>query len=236
MKNRLSEQTDSRIASADPTVSIVMPVFNRNHLVQRAIDSVFAQTCRDWELLIIDDGSTDGLHERILPLVMQNQAVRYFKHANRKLSASRNIGIQAALGEFITFIDSDDEYHPNHLARRIDYMRAHLEVDVVYGGVELIGPPHTHYVDDAFNPGHKIHLSECTIGATFFGRRSAFLVTGGFKIMAYSAESEYLPRLQHSFRVERVGFPTYRYHTGLPDSICAQRLQKSGSSGELKSR
>ncbi|MBN1541294.1 glycosyltransferase family 2 protein [candidate division KSB1 bacterium] len=208
-----------------PRVSVVLPVFNRDHLVQRAIDSVLAQTFTQWELLIVDDGSTDGLERRALPLVMNHSSIRYLKHANRKLSASRNIGIHAALGEWVTFLDSDDAYRPQHLQLRVEYIDSHPQVDILHGGVELVGPPETHYVQDAFSPDRKIHIADCAVGATFFGRKSVFIATGGFPRVPYSAESAYLPRLEARFCVERVDFPTYLYYTGLPDSICALRQQ-----------
>ena len=209
-----------------PLVSIILPVFNRRHLIQRAIRSVQKQTLDDWELLIIDDGSTDGLEVDILPLVAEWKNYRYLKHARRRLAASRNIGIHAALGRFVTFLDSDDEYTPEHLALRIQYFKEHPQVDVIHGGVELIGPEESHYVQDAFHPDRKIHISECCVGATFFGFKSIFIQSGGFRQLPYSAESELLPRLERLATVHKVDFPTYRYYTGLKDSICTQRKQQ----------
>ncbi len=210
-----------------PTVSIILPVYNRRHLIMRAIESVEAQTFRDWELLIVDDGSTDGLEKLILPQIHKKPKWRYMKHARKKLAASRNVGIHAALGEFVTFLDSDDEYNPKHLELRAHYLRAHPDVDIIHGGVELVGPPETHYVRDAFNPEKKIHISECCVGATFFGKRKAFLHSGGFKNLPYSAESEFLPRVSKQCSVRKVNFKTYIYYTGLADSICTLRKNES---------
>jgi len=204
-----------------PLVSVVLPVYNRRHLIMRAIESVQRQTFDDWELLIVDDGSTDGLEALILPLVMQHPKWRYLKHSNRKLSTTRNIGIHAALGEFVTFIDSDDEYKPDHLKLRVDYFNTHPDVDMIYGGLELVGPPESHYVQDVYHPDQLIHISECVVGGTLFGKKSVFIESGGFKWLSYSAESELILRLQKKYRVEKVEFPTYRYYTGLEDSICA---------------
>lgn len=209
-----------------PLITIIMPVFNRRHLVHRAIASVNRQTLDDWELLIIDDGSWDGLELDILPMVAEQPNVRYMKHANRRLSASRNIGMHAALGHYITFLDSDDEYAPDHLKLRTDYMKTHPEVDIIHGGVELIGSEESFYVQDALDPTKKIHISECCVGATFFGKKDAFLLSGGFKQLPYSAESEFLPRIEKLFNVDKVDFPTYRYYTGLEDSICTLRQQQ----------
>ncbi|HNW60774.1 MAG TPA: glycosyltransferase family 2 protein [bacterium] len=209
-----------------PAVSIILPVYNRRHLIARALASVEAQTFQELELLIIDDGSSDGLGELVLPMLDERPNWRYLRHRNRKLAASRNIGLHAALGEWVTFLDADDEYRPNHLRLRMDFVRAHPEVDLVHGGVELRGPEESHWVEDAFHPGALIHLSQCIIGATLFGRKHLFIECGGFPLLAYSAESELMGRLTRQYHVVRVEFPTYIYYTGLPDSICT--LRKSG--------
>ena len=178
----------------------------------------------------MDDGSTDGVHEIILPLIDSEPRIRYEKHARQRLAATRNLGIRASCGEHITFLDSDDEYKPDHLTLRLEYMREHPDTDLVHGGVELVGPPESHYVQDAFHPDKKIHLSQCTIGATLFGKRRVFIESGGFKILPYSSESEFLPRVMEHFHVDKVNFPTYIYYTGLEDSICT--LKQKGNTSD----
>ena len=215
-----------------PTVSVILPVFNRRHLIERALASVVRQSFTDYELLIIDDGSSDGVEALLLPMTAENPNWRYLRHRNRGLSAARNIGIQAALGEWVTFLDADDEYLPGHLNLRIGHLRRYPGLDLLHGGVELCGPEESFWVEDAFRPGELIHLSQCTIGATLFGRRSLFIEAGGFPLQSYSAESELMKRLEGHYQVERVDYPTYRYYTGLPDSICT--LRKSGGEGAEK--
>jgi len=211
-----------------PLISILMPVYNRRHLIQRALHSVFSQTLEDWELIIIDDGSTDDVEEDIVPLLQRHANFRYMKHARRGVAASRNIGIHAAMGSYITFLDSDDEYRNDHLELRVSFFNQYPEVDIIHGGVELVGPPETHWVVDARDESKKIHLSECCIGSTFFGKKTTFLKSGGFKRLPYSAESEFLARVSERFVVKKVDYPTYRYYTGLEDSVCMLRI-KGGS-------
>ena len=214
-------------ALMNPRVSIVLPVFNRSHLVMRAIQSVERQLFPDWELLIIDDGSSDGLEQLILPRLASEPRWRYFKHTNRKLAASRNIGITAALGRLVTFLDADDEYLPEHLQLRVHYLQAHPHIQLIHGGAIFQGPEESHWVEDAYQPGQLIHLSECIIGATLFGYKQVFAATGGFKLVSYSAESELVARLEKIYTVRRVDFPTYIYYTGLPDSICTQKKNEN---------
>jgi cellulose synthase/poly-beta-1,6-N-acetylglucosamine synthase-like glycosyltransferase len=208
-------------------VSVILPVYNRRHLIFRAIASVEKQSYTNWELLIIDDGSTDGLEEDLLPEVLKNPHWRYVKQSKRGAPLSRNFGIRAAAGKYVTFLDSDDEYARDHLQCKVRYFADHPGVDIIHGGVELIGEPDSFFVQDAFYPDKLIHLSECCIAPTFFGKREAFLQSGGFRNLSYSAESEFLPRVSRLFHVEKVDFPTYRYYTGLPDSICTLRKKNN---------
>ena len=97
---------------SNPVVSVIMPLYNKRPYVKRAIDSVRKQTLAEWELIIVDDGSTDGSTDEI----PQNEPkIRFFQQSNAGPGAARNHGIRKALGKFITFIDADDYYYPHKL-------------------------------------------------------------------------------------------------------------------------
>lgn len=96
-----------------PFFSIIIPAYNRAHLISGAIESVLSQQFQDWELLIVDDGSTDNTKEVVDQF--NDERIRYIYQENEERSAARNNGIQNALGEWICFLDSDDNYLPNHL-------------------------------------------------------------------------------------------------------------------------
>ena len=97
-----------------PLFTIIIPTYNRASAVTRAIDSVLQQTFSDFELIIIDDGSTDDTKEKITAIA--DPRLRYIYQKNQERSAARNHGIRLAKGEYITFLDSDDEALPNWLA------------------------------------------------------------------------------------------------------------------------
>jgi glycosyltransferase involved in cell wall biosynthesis len=90
-----------------------MPTYNRRATILRAIDSVRAQTFGDWELIVVDDGSTDGTAELLQGL---DPRLRLMRQANRGAAAARNLGLTACRGRYITFLDSDDEWLPHFLA------------------------------------------------------------------------------------------------------------------------
>lgn len=114
-------------------VSIIITTFNRPHLLQRAIESVLNQSYKNFELIIIDDCSTDTTQKVVKNYI--NEKVHYIKNIeNKGLSASRNIGIKASRGEYISFLDDDDELLPDKLFSQIELFKTNKYVDVVYCG------------------------------------------------------------------------------------------------------
>tara|TARA_B100001287_G_scaffold72444_1_gene60076 strand:- start:8786 stop:9667 length:882 start_codon:yes stop_codon:yes gene_type:complete len=96
-----------------PLFSIIIPTYNRESLIRKAIDSVLIQTFEDFEIIIIDDGSTDNTCEVVKNY--KDQRIKYIYQENAERSAARNNGIKNAKGKYICFLDSDDEYLDNHL-------------------------------------------------------------------------------------------------------------------------
>ena len=104
--------------------SIVVPTYNREKYVVRALDSILAQSGERPEILVIDDGSTDHTGEALRPY---QSHIKYFYTQNRGVSAARNLGIEKASHEWIGFLDSDDEYLPNYLSTQRDNIRSNPE-------------------------------------------------------------------------------------------------------------
>jgi len=118
-----------------PRISIVMSIFNDSAFIAEAIDSVLAQSFSDWELILVDDGSTDGSSAIARAFAARHpDRLRYLEHsahANRGTSASRNLGIAQSSGEFIAFLDSDDVYLPERLERHVALLESRPEIDMV---------------------------------------------------------------------------------------------------------
>lgn len=108
--------------------------------MREAVESVLAQTCEQWELLLVDDGSTDGSRAIAEGYGRRYPAqIRILEHpgrANRGMSASRNLGIEAAGGEYLAFLDADDVYRPEKLARQVAILQAQPEAAMVYGATQ----------------------------------------------------------------------------------------------------
>lgn len=111
-------------------ISVVIPCYNRAHIVRETLDSVLAQSYPDLEILIIDDGSTDNTWGVIT--TYNDSRIRYFYQNNGGLSAARNTGLEVARGEFIAFVDSDDLWYPWKLAAQIEIFKRHPEVGLIW--------------------------------------------------------------------------------------------------------
>lgn len=109
--------------------SVIIPTFNRAAFLREAIDSVLAQTEKDFELMVVDDGSTDDTRELVAEY---GGRIRYFFQPNAGASAARNFGIRHASGKFIAFLDSDDLWLPKKLARQMQWMAAHPHILLCY--------------------------------------------------------------------------------------------------------
>ncbi len=199
-----------------PIVSVILPTFNRAGLLERAIISVINQSFIYWELLVVDDGSNDNTFEIVKQYQEKFEKIRYLRHSNRRLPFSLNAGIQASSGKFITFLGSDDEYLSEHLMLRMEIMNKEPNVDLLHGGVKITGDP---FVKDKNDKSRKIHLKNCVIGGTFFGKRKVFVDAGGFSNLEYSEDSEFLERVINIYNVRKIDFPTYIYHRETEDSI-----------------
>ena len=121
-----------------PRVSIIIPTYNRAGMLVECLGSVFAQTYTDYEIIVVDDGSTDHTEELIKPTLSR---IIYFKHENRGNAAARNSGLDIAKGELIAFLDSDDIWLPDKLRREVDYLDQHPDVDMVCANGTFFGSP-----------------------------------------------------------------------------------------------
>jgi glycosyltransferase involved in cell wall biosynthesis len=112
-----------------PAVSVIMPIYNGERYVQEALDSVFAQSFCDYDVVCVDDGSTD----RSLQLLEQYRSrLTVIKQANAGQSAARNQGVHASTGRYLAFLDQDDRWYPHKLVQQVELLEARSDVVLVY--------------------------------------------------------------------------------------------------------
>jgi len=114
-----------------PKVSVILPCYNGARWIGQSIESVLAQTYKNFELIVVDDGSTDN-SRKIISSYLYDERVRYIYQENRGFSNALNRGIRESRGEFIGFIGQDDLYMPNKLQVQVEYFDEHKDVDLVH--------------------------------------------------------------------------------------------------------
>ncbi len=176
---------EAPVAVDQPLVSVVIPAYNRAHLIGRAIGSVLAQTYRNFEIVVVDDASTDNLAGALSHIA--HPELRCIAHShNRGAAAARNTGIAAATGEYVAFLDSDDVWYPQKLSVQVAAMRDQPP-DVVgtvcaYDCVKTGQPPRRIVPDWTPPTFARAQLLGCTCGpgTTLLCRRDIFAKIGPY--------------------------------------------------------
>lgn len=212
-----------------PKVSVIIPTYNRQDLVQKTIDSVLNQTFRDWELIVVDDGSTDQsasvLQERY------GSRIIYIYQENQGESAARNRGLCSATGEYVAFLDSDDLWHPNKLQRQIEAFAEKPELGLVstqaywinYEGLLLRQAPHGHGRENNDISWQDLVLDNVVAGggSAAMVRRSCLSHVGGFDSdIRFGEEWDLWIRLARHYPL-----------TQIPQALIYYRLHRFGTRG-----
>lgn len=121
-----------------PFFSIILPTYNRSQKLVNACDSIRNQNFTDYEIIIVDDGSTDNTKEVVQEILMTYSNIRYFYKVNEERSIARNFGIEKAEGKYISFLDSDDILYPNHLQVAYSLLQRNNFPEVGHLGFEMI--------------------------------------------------------------------------------------------------
>ena len=161
--------------SNQPLVSVIVPVYNGERFLSATLKSILDQDYRPLEVLVIDDGSTDGT-----AAVAQSFAeIRYVYQSNHGVAVARNTGLEAARGEYIAFLDADDLWAPHKLSLQLDYHHQHPEVDCSFVGL-------VNFLEDGVEPPLWLRDNQSEAGrpdyspCTLLARKSVFDLVGLF--------------------------------------------------------
>ncbi len=120
-----------------PEISVIIPAYNRDKILKRAINSIVAQTFQNWELIVVDDCSTDNTFDVVNSFMVNNERIRYHKlESNSGANAARNRGIKLANADILSFLDSDDEMHPLNLEKQHEKFSLSPGLSLCYTGVD----------------------------------------------------------------------------------------------------
>lgn len=176
--------TEVSVTTPAPRVSIVIPAYNMAPYIGETLDSVLAQRFSDYEVIVVDDGSTDDTAQVLAPFMTR---IIYIKQENRGLSAARNVGMQRARGEYISLLDADDLLLPEYLAKMVALLEADERTDVVYPNAVLFGLPRWEgrLFQDVYPSTMPVTLEkllarECTVFVSALFRRALLDQVGMF--------------------------------------------------------
>ena len=233
-----------------PRVSITMPVLNGEKYISEAIESILSQTYQDFELIVVDDGSTDRTPELIQGF-SQRARVKYVRHPERQgIARSVNDGVSHASGELIAFLDHDDAWLPDFLETQVNYLDQHPEAGMVHSDFQttdadgnilepsiaaLRGP-------EARPSGHvfpQLFMESFIVGNSVLIRKECFHKAGGFDESILFGDYLLWMRIARHYRIDYVGkvLTQYRQHAvqstqappvGDPDqaSVAVQAIKK----------
>ena len=221
---------EPRAPNPDPQVSVIIPTFNRIEYLRRALALVEAQTFRDFELLVLDDGSTDGTRE-FLAGYTPDFPFRWLAFDRCERSHLRNTGAREARGEYIAFLDDDDEWLPAKLEQQVDYLSQHPTAGLVYARTVVVNHEgvvdrrataiHRRLYNDQARRGHRYAdlAYHCVMfTSSVMVRRAVFFAAGGYDERYVEKEDlDLYLRISLVARIACVGaepLVRYRVHEG----------------------
>jgi glycosyltransferase involved in cell wall biosynthesis len=164
--------------SAVPRVSVIVPVFNAGRWLEQALASVAAQTFRDREVVIVDDGSTDAATLACLEAAATRPDVTVHRTENHGPAAARNLAVERARGDLILPLDADDALAPAYLAKTVAALDAAPPADVCYTWIGLVGGHQGTWRTGGFSVPEL--LARCTVHVTALYRRAVWEAVGGY--------------------------------------------------------
>ncbi|MEL6603515.1 MAG: glycosyltransferase family A protein [Cyanobacteria bacterium J06614_10] len=221
--------------TTEPLVSVVIPAYNAADYLPETIQSVIDQSYENWELLVVDDGSTDATPTLVQRFHEADRRVRHVPKANGGVSSARNLGAQEAKGTLLAFLDADDRWLKDKLSAHVNHMSAHPEIGVSFARVELIKSDGqtthklTNNVVSRLQPQDLFYSNPTVTTSNLVIRRDIFLSVGGFdEAMQYNEDVELLFRV--AFHSDQTGGLAL---AGIDDVLVQYRLHDSGLSSTL---
>jgi glycosyltransferase involved in cell wall biosynthesis len=209
---------------ANPLISCIVPVFNGERYLGEALDSILAQTYRPIEIIVVDDGSTDGTGELV---ARYGDRIRYFRQNNEGAPTARNAGLSAARGAFVAFLDSDDLWHPDKLERQMGRFEAQPELDLCVTHLQRFWIPELETERKRFQDHRLAEVLPGYITQTLLARRNVFDSVGNFNTSRRVGDP-----MDWFLRAAEQGVVMEL----LPDLLVYQRLHENNLSVELGTR
>jgi len=212
----------------DDLISIVIPVYNAEKFIEETVTSVMNQTCQEWELLLVNDGSKDGSKALIEMLAMREPRIRAFHLTGGGAAKARNTGTEHAKGRYLTFLDADDLWEPDKLEKELAFLRQR-DAAFVFTGYEFAD-------ENGKGTGKVVRVPETLSYREALKNTTIFTSTVMFDMKKTGRELLYMPQIKSEdtalwWKVIRSGFTAY----GLDENLVKYRRSgKTLSSNKLE--
>lgn len=198
----------------NPLVSIVLPTYNGEEYISRAIQSIINQTYTNWELIIVNDCSTDSTLEIINNFSKQDSRIKIINNdKNMKLPASLNRGFKEANGEYYTWTSDDNEYYPEAIEKMVNFLDVHREYGMVYAICQLLNCPKDQIDVWGEIPATVENLLEFSVcAACFLYRKTVAEEVGEYDTNTFLAEDhDYWLRIRLKYKIANINEVLYKY-------------------------
>lgn len=242
--------------ATSPKISIICPAYNAERTISRTIESVTSQDYNDWQLIIVDDGSSDNTSNIAKSYSDRNPKITVVSQTNEGQASARNSGLKLAEGEWILFIDSDDKYEGGAFSRMVETVERHPETDVVQFGFnifrngKLLRTPHTENIlfsstdIDSFIKIRNLYISTCNklysrkYITSYFDRSAVYGedIRFNYQNMKLGMSVVAIPDCLYDVYLDTVNSVNKRYKPGrLCDSVINSNIELSKTNEIFKS-
>lgn len=217
---------------SNPTVSIVLPTYNGSRYLELSVESCRRQIFTDWELILVDDGSTDSTPEIIADLVRKDSRIRALcNETNKRIPASLNRGFAAAQGKYLTWTSDDNLYAENALAEMVAALDTRPDVGLVYAGFSYIDENGA-WVSDLPAPGPETLVVRCAVNCCFLYRRTVQEMVGGYREdLAFVDDWDFWLRAAAHFRLQPLPKILYSFRQH-PKSLGVSRKEEADAAAK----
>ena len=206
-------------------ISIILPCYNQGIYLGEALESIIKQTYRNWEAIIVNDGSSDCTEEVALEYVAKDSRIHYFAQENKGVSAARNLGIEEALGKFVLPLDPDDMIAPTFIEKCMRMFKEHNDCILAYTKTSFCGVRNGYWNLPVYDDYKKLLLRNCIVCTSVFKREDCLRVGGYDENMHIGLEDWefYIRLLQTDKKVYQV-----------PESLFIYRIKEESRSTQCQ--
>ncbi len=207
-------------------VSVIIPAYNCDRYIREAIASVFAQTYTDYELIIVDDGSTDDTAQVIKSY---GDRINYIYQTNQGVAQARNTGLAVAQGKYIAFLDQDDFFYPHKLAAQVELMEQNPHLGMIFSGWDIVdsqGEAITAFLDQPSETSRELNIQDILIWKPVFLGAMLFSHAWLKQTNGFDTILEQTPDVDLVLRLAAIGCPAY----WLKDATVGYRQHESNAS------